>query len=156
MHTENLIWVDAPPDHLFRLAADVEAWPALLSHYRRVRVLEEHPAERVVEMAARRGRLPVWWQARQRLFPGEGLITYRHTAGLTRGMHVSWRFTPYRQGTQITLTHDLRPESLLLRLPLGSYIAGRYFVSAIADLTLRGLKHVAEHEDADRIGTEAA
>jgi ribosome-associated toxin RatA of RatAB toxin-antitoxin module len=156
MHTENLIWVDAPLENVFRLAANVEAWPHLLPHYRWVRVLEEHPAERVVEMAARRGWIPVWWRSRQRLFAAEGLITYRHTAGLTRGMSVSWHFVACHRGTQIELTHDLQPESLLLRLPFGSYIAGHLFVSAIADRTLYHLKLAAEREEADRLETEAA
>jgi ribosome-associated toxin RatA of RatAB toxin-antitoxin module len=151
MHTENFIWVDAPLGNVFRLAAEVEAWPRLLPHYRWVRVLEEHPAERIVEMAARRGRVPVWWRSRQRLFPAEGLITYRHIAGLTRGMSVSWQFSACHRGTQIVLTHDLRPESPLLRLPFGGAIAGRLFVSAIADQTLHYLKLAAEREEAERL-----
>ncbi|HKG26010.1 MAG TPA: SRPBCC family protein, partial [Thermomicrobiales bacterium] len=65
MHTENAIDIQAGLDRIVALAADVERWPAILPHYRSVRLLEGGGDRKVVEMAARRDRIPVSWRAIQ-------------------------------------------------------------------------------------------
>jgi ribosome-associated toxin RatA of RatAB toxin-antitoxin module len=144
MHTENAIWIDAPPERVFALAADVAQWPALLPHYRRVRLLEERPDERVVEMAARRGWFPVKWTSTQRLFPDAGCVTYHHVRGITAGMDVEWRLVPRDGGTQVTILHDLTSRSAVLRTRLAAWIVGELFVKVVAERTLRHIKRAAE------------
>jgi len=143
MHTENTIWIAAPPERVFALAQDIARWPNLLPHYRWVRVFEEKPDSRLAEMAARRGPFPVKWRTQQGLIPAEGRITYRHVGGITRGMEVEWLLGPERGGTRVLITHDLRSGSRLLRLRVAEWVIGG-FVSPIADRTLQGIKRAAE------------
>src|SRR5690606_3557977 len=49
---ERLVAADA--DRVFQAASDVERWPAILPHYRYVRMVERREAGGVVEMSAHR------------------------------------------------------------------------------------------------------
>ena len=64
MRTVDSLRMKAPVERVLRAAKDVEQWPALLSHYRWVRMLERRPDGGLVEMAAWRpfGRFnyPTW------------------------------------------------------------------------------------------------
>jgi ribosome-associated toxin RatA of RatAB toxin-antitoxin module len=138
------IHVAAPPERIFPLAADIERWPQRLPHYRYVRRLPSAPSERRFAMGARRGPIPVRWQATQRPMPDDGVIEFTHTGGLTRGMQVAWRLQPVAGGTDVSIEHELD-----LGWPLiGGFAAGRiigpYFVDAIAGRTLRCIKRLAE------------
>jgi len=144
MYTENVIWMQASPEAVFALAADIARWPRLLPHYRWVRVQEEGEGQRTAEMAARRGLFPVKWTARQRLLPERGRIVYKHIRGLTVGMDVEWRLTPVEDGTQVVIVHDLLPRHWLLRTRLTEWIAAEFFVKGIAAKTLSHLKRIAE------------
>lgn len=159
MHTENTMWMGAPPDTVFALAADIAQWPSRLPHYRWVRVLEEGEGERTAEMAARRGPFPVRWTARQRLAPERGRIVYTHTQGLTAGMEVEWRLTPSAGGTEVVIVHDLVPRHWLLRTRLGQWVAGEIFIKGIAERTLSHMKRLAEigeqHDQSGRPATRA-
>ena len=57
MRTVDERQIDAPPERVFAAAADVERWPAILPHYRWVRMLERSagtaPAMTAPGMAAR-------------------------------------------------------------------------------------------------------
>lgn len=144
MHTENTIWIQAPPQRVFALAADIARWPALLPHYRWVRVLQERPGERVAEMAAHRAHFPVKWTSLQCLFPDAGRIIYHHLRGVTAGMEVEWRIAPRDGGTHVTILHDLSPPGRLLRSRLATWVVGDFFVKGIAARTLHHLKSAAE------------
>ncbi len=149
MYTENAIWMQAPPERVFALAADIARWPELLPHYRWVRILEEHDGQRTAEMAARRGPFPVKWTARQRLVPEHGRIAYQHVRGITVGMDVEWRLTESDGGTQVVIVHDLVPRHWLLRTRVTRWIAAEFFVKGIAARTLYHLKRIAEGEVRD-------
>jgi len=144
MHTENVIWMQAPPERVFELAADIERWPELLPHYRWVRVLEQRPGERLAEMAAHRAHFPVKWTSIQRLLPSEGRIIYHHVRGVTAGMEVEWRVAPHDGGAHVTILHDLKPSNWLLKSRLAAWIVGDFFVKGIADRTLHHIKLAAE------------
>lgn len=144
MHTENTIYMQAPPERVFALAADIVRWPELLPHYRWVRVFEEKPGMRVAEMAAHRAYFPVKWTSVQRLFPERGRIVYHHLRGVTAGMDVEWRMESRDGGTEVTILHDLDPANPLLRSRLAGWIVGDFFVKGIAARTLHHLKIVAE------------
>jgi ribosome-associated toxin RatA of RatAB toxin-antitoxin module len=165
--TENRIVIRGDPDRVFALAAAVEGWPEFLPHYRWVRVLaapdgplaeENADAEsegslsegraRVVEMAARRGILPVRWIARQWRNPAARRICFRHIGGLSRGMAVEWRIDPCREGTQVVIWHGLSLELPLVGSRLGAWIVGEQFVRVIAGRTLACLKERVESEAA--------
>ncbi|MEA2594516.1 MAG: hypothetical protein QOF01_985, partial [Thermomicrobiales bacterium] len=72
MHTENRIEIRAGLDRIVELATDVERWPVILPHYRWVTLLEGGGDRKVVEMAARRDRIPVRWRAIQEIEQGAG------------------------------------------------------------------------------------
>jgi ribosome-associated toxin RatA of RatAB toxin-antitoxin module len=147
MHTENEILIRAEAEKIYTLAAAVERWPQILPHYRWVRVLNDHGNRRLVEMAARRDRIPVRWRAEQRLFPDVPRITFHHVGGITKGMEVEWAFTPLDEGVvRVSILHDL---PRLIGWPLVGEVAadrivGPLFVSNIAGKTLRRIKELAE------------
>ncbi|TMI80543.1 MAG: hypothetical protein E6H03_08235 [Bacillati bacterium ANGP1] len=100
--------------------------------------------ERVVEMRARRDRIPVWWWARQVVLPAERRIRYTHTRGVTRGMEVEWRFTPAAGGVLVTIVHDLSLRWPLVGRAVADWIIGPMFVEPIAGATLRRIKMLVE------------
>ena len=144
MHTENAIVIRADVGTIYGLAAAVERWPALLPHYRRVRVLEDRGDRRLVEMAAHRDGIPVRWWAEQVRFPDEPRITFRHVRGVTRGMAVEWTFTPGPDGVLVQIRHELRLRWPLVGGLVADRIIGPLFVANIAGKTLRCIKELAE------------
>jgi uncharacterized membrane protein len=138
------IHVDAPLERIFALAAEVERWPERLPHYRYVRRLPAEDGERRFAMGARRGPIPVRWEAIQRPLPDERRIEFTHTGGATRGMQVAWRFAAANGGWDVSIEHQLD-----LRWPLiggwaAEHVIGPQFVEAIARRTLRHVKAIAE------------
>ena len=153
MHTENSVVIRGPLDRIVALAADVEAWPRLLPHYRWVMLLDGGGDRKVVEMAARRGWWPVRWRAIQTIDRSTSppTIRYRHIWGPTRGMEVGWDFRPEPAGVVVRIWHDLDLRwPLVGPTPLGRAIAagviGPGFVGPIAGQTLATIKAIVERE----------
>lgn len=145
IHTENRIFIKAPPDIVYELAVDITRWPDLLRHYRQVRVLSTVSKDtRRVKMAASRSGIPVSWTAVQERRSAEQVILYRHVGGATRGMEVTWRIVPASSGVEVTIEHHLDSPRRLIRSRPAAYITGRVFVEHIASKTLQGIKHHAE------------
>jgi hypothetical protein len=125
------------------LAADVERWPALLPHYRYVRRLPG--AERRFAMGARRGWIPVRWEAIQRPLPAERRIEFLHTGGVTRGMQVAWLFDERGDGTtDVSIEHRLELDWPLVGELAARHVIGPQFIEAIAGRTLRRVRELAE------------
>jgi uncharacterized membrane protein len=134
----------APWEHIFAMARDVERWPDILPHYRYVRPIADPEGERRFEMGARRGMIPVRWEAIQRPDADARRIEFVHTGGVTRGMWVEWRFTPDHDETDVVIEHRLD-----LRWPLigdfaARHVIGPQFIDAIAGRTLRRMRRLAE------------
>jgi len=146
VHTETAVRIAGGEDAIFDYAVRVEDWPRLLPHYRSVRVVAASGNERVVEMRARRNRIPVWWWARQVIFPAERRIRYTHLRGVTRGMEVEWRFTPAAGGVLVTIVHDLALRWPLVGRVVADRIIGPMFVEPIAGTTLRRIKMLVEQD----------
>ena len=144
MHTENSVVIRADLATVYDLAAAVQRWPAILPHYRWVRVLEDDGDRRVVEMAAHRDGIPLWWCAEQVLDPAARRITFRHVRGITADMAVEWSFHPDANGVRVSISHDLRLGWPLVGGLVANCIIGPLFVSNIAGKTLRRIKLVAE------------
>ena len=138
------IQIDAPLERIFRLAAEVERWPERLPHYRYVRRLPATNGERRFAMGARRGPIPVRWQATQRPLPDERRIEFTHTGGVTRGMQVAWSFVPSNGGWEVSIEHELRLGWPLIGEVAAERVIGPQFVEAIARRTLRRVKALAE------------
>lgn len=157
MHTVDQIVIRAPVDRTFRIASDVERWPEILSHYRRVRFLERRDGGResgrgaggTVEMAAWRPfgpfRYPVWWVSEMTVHRNAPEIRYRHMRGITRGMDVVWQFASEADEVVVTVVHDWRGPPWPLVGPLAAdLVIGPVFIHGIASRTLAGIKRYAE------------
>jgi len=138
------IHIDAPLERIFPLAAEVERWPERLPHYRYVRRLPTSDGERRFAMGARRGPMPVRWEAIQRQFPDERRIEFTHTGGVTRGMDVAWRFVPVNGGWDVSIEHELNLGWPLIGGWAARHVIGPQFIEAIARRTLRRVKALAE------------
>jgi len=155
MRTVDQIEIAAPPEVVFRLAADVEGWPGILPHYRWVRFRRPGPTEpRLVEMAAWRPfpgfRWPTWWLSEMWIDSGAREVRYRHVEGITRGMDVFWRVQPGPRGTSVDLIHEWTgPDWPLIRRPAAEWVIGPVFVHGIASRTLEGIRRTAEAEARD-------
>ena len=143
MRSELHVLVHAPFDRIFDLAAEVERWPERLPHYRYVRRLPGANGERRFTMGARRGPIPVRWEAVQTPLHDERRIEFVHTGGVTRGMGVAWRFEQRGEAVDVSIEHHLE-----LGWPVIGGVAerviGRQFIEAIAGRTLRRIRELAE------------
>ena len=150
MRTIDRIRVRAPMDRVFRAAVEVERWPAVLSHYRWVRMLRQDARSGLVEMAAWRPfgplKYPTWWVSEMRVDRGASAVHYRHVRGITTGMDVVWQLEPAESGTEVTIVHQWRgPPWPLIGPAAASWVIGPVFVHGIASRTLAGLaRHVEE------------
>ena len=136
--------IDAPYERIFALAANVERWPQILPHYRYVRPVNDPNGERRFAMGARRGPIPVTWEAIQRPLPEERRIEFVHTGGVTRGMWVAWRFEERDGGVDVSIEHGLDLRWPLIGELVARTIIGPQFIEAIAGRTLRRVKALAE------------
>lgn len=146
MRSVTAIRIAAPAERIFALAADVERWPAILPHYRYVRLVSEIDGERRFAMGARRGPIPVRWEAVQRVDPAERRIEFRHIGGVTRGMLVAWRLEPDEEAVEVRIEHRLELRWPLIGRLVADRIIGPQFIEAIAGRTLRRVKELAEAE----------
>jgi ribosome-associated toxin RatA of RatAB toxin-antitoxin module len=147
VRSEIAIEVAAPAELLFRLARDVERWPALLPHYASVEVAERHADGSVVARYVARRLflpilgigLPVAWRSRAWSEADPPRLRFVHIGGATAGMTVTWRIEPTAGGCRVTLEHDFRP-----RLAAWAPIVDRLFVRPIAGRTLATFRALAE------------
>ena len=137
-------FMNAPYERIFPLAAEVERWPQILPHYRYVRAVPDPNGERRFAMRARRGPIPVTWEAVQRPLPAERRIEFEHTGGVTRGMWVAWRFEERDGGVDVSIEHRLDLRWPLIGELVARTIIGPQFIEAIAGKTLRRVKALAE------------
>lgn len=142
--------VRAPLRTIFRLARDVERWPAHLAHYRWVRFRDRAPdGGGIVEMAAWRpfglARWPTWWLSEMAVNDARPAIRFRHIGGLTTGMDVEWSFAEAPDGTHVRLLHVWDgPRWPLVGVSAARVIIGPIFIHGIASRTLAGLAAAAE------------
>jgi uncharacterized membrane protein len=135
----------APYDTVFDLAAAVERWPEILPHYRFVRPIPDPEGERRFAMGARRGPLPVRWEAIQRPMRDDRRIEFVHTGGVTKGMWVAWRFADAPDGTlDVSIEHRLDLGWPLIGGWAAEHVVGPQFIEAIAGRTLRRIRDLAE------------
>ena len=144
MQVSNAVFIRAPLDHIYTLAAQVERWPALLPHYRWVRIVEANGSQRRVEMACWRDVIPLRWTALQDLEPDVPRIRFEHVAGVTRGMAVAWVFRQIGDGVQVRIEHELTLGWPIVGRAVAERIIGPYFVQNVAGKTLARIKELAE------------
>ncbi|MDQ4044070.1 MAG: SRPBCC family protein [Chloroflexota bacterium] len=149
MKTANTVVMKGDLDNIVKLAVETERWPEILPHYRWVTILEGGGDHKSVEMAARRGRIPVKWQARQDV-ERDGptpVIRFHHIGGVTKGMDVAWTFAPGPDGVAVTIDHDFSPPWPVVGGIVADRIIGPQFIEAIAGRTLNTIKGIVEDRD---------
>ena len=149
MRTANTVKMSGDLDNIVALAIDTERWPIILPHYRWVTLLEGGGDHKTVEMAARRGRMPVKWQAVQDV-ERDGpmpIIRFRHIGGVTKGMEVAWLFAPDSDGVSVTIDHEFIPPWPVVGGLVADHIIGPQFIEAIAAKTLATIKAIVEDRD---------
>ena len=150
MRTVDRIRIRAPFARVFAAASSVTRWPAILPHYRWVRMLDSG----LVEMAAWRPfgslfKYPTWWVSEMTVDRPAGEIRYRHVRGITQGMHVVWRLVEDGGGSEgeveveVVHTWDGPRWPLVGRLA-ANLVIGPVFIHGIASRTLAGIKRAAE------------
>lgn len=165
MHTHNEILIRAPLEECLRAASDVERWPEILPHYRRVRFLrKDGPGRGRVEMAAVRrfGPVPwpVWWASEMETDHDAAEVHYHHVDGITEGMDVVWRLEPGEEDrpsaaplTRVVIVHEWAGPGWPL---IGGFAArrviGPHFVHVVADRTLAGIRRSLERTGGDAAG----
>jgi hypothetical protein len=149
MHSENVVLMHGDLDRIVELAVDIERWPVILPHYRWVTLLDGGGDHKVVEMAARRGRIPVRWRAVQEIDRSGStpVITYRHIGGVTKGMEVDWTFVSGEKQVEVRIRHDFDPGWPLVGGPISERIIGPHFVWVIANQTLTTIQGIVEGRD---------
>jgi len=141
--------VEAPARLVFDLARDVERWPALLPHYRDVRV-EARDAQPGGAVTARMLAIrlivpllgygiPVAWRARTWAEEASLRLRFVHLGGATKGMDVTWRIEATPAGCRVSIDHAFDP-----RMPGFAAIVNGLFVRPIATRTLVSFKAIAE------------
>ena len=147
MHTENTVSMASDVDTIVALAADVERWPVILPHYRWVTLLAGGGDRKTVEMAARRGRIPIRWLSVVETAPDERRIVFEHIGGAARGMLVEWRIVQHDGFVRATIFHELSASPYaIVRSRLGEYILGKHFIEPVAGRTLGRIKELVEAE----------
>ena len=149
MHTVDRVLIRASLERVFDAAVDIERWPQILSHYRRVRFVERRNGGGLVEMAAVRPfgplRYPAWWMSQMTVDRPLREIRYRHVRGITSGMDVVWRLASGPDGVEVTVVHEWDgPSWPLVGAWAARLVIGPVFIHGIASRTLAGIKREAE------------
>jgi ribosome-associated toxin RatA of RatAB toxin-antitoxin module len=147
VRTENSILIKAPLEKIFETTSNLLLWPKVLPHYRWIRVLKTGDNGLIVEMAARRGWLPIQWTSRFQVDPTAHELHFEHLKAFTRGMRVLWTYTPTPEGVRITISHELNRVS-----PFGRWFAhcvlSEMFIRPVATRTLSHFKQYLEQNGA--------
>lgn len=156
MNTVDERVVRAPLFRIFRLASEVERWPALLKHYKFVRFVERRrDGGGIVDMSANRPfgivQWPTWWQSKMQISAPEiaaaPFIRFTHIDGVTKGMEVEWSFTETPAGTHVRILHMWGgPKVAIVGGAAATMVIGPVFVHGIASRTLEGLALHAERD----------
>lgn len=149
MKTANEVTMYGDLDTIVALGADVERWPVILPHYRWVTLLDGGGDHKTVEMAARKGRIPVKWRAVQNVERDGAtpIIRYRHIGGVTKGMVVAWTFDVKPGSVVVRIDHEFAPPWPIVGGVIADHIIGPHFVASIAGKTLATIKAIVEDRD---------
>lgn len=154
MRIVDLLRTTAPADICFEVAADVERWPEILSHYRWVKFRRKDGfAKGLVEMAAWRPfpgfGYPTWWLSEMEHDAESRTVTYTHVGGITKGMDVWWEVIAEADETLLRIVHEWKgPNWPVIGGFAANRVIGPHFVHVIASRTLAGIAAEAERRSA--------
>jgi ribosome-associated toxin RatA of RatAB toxin-antitoxin module len=151
MDSHLAIRIAAPPWRVFQLVRDIERWPELLPHYRRVEVRARSGARVLARMVADRQfgpvALPVTWRAicwSESVDPDDLRLRFQHIRGVTSGMDVTWHIRAADGGCQVTIEHRFRRPLPVLGDEALPRVIDHWFTRFIAGRTLTRFRELAE------------
>lgn len=147
MQTGNSIIIQAPREAIFAIAADLARWPSILPHYRYIQFLRRLPDRSIVKMAAVRSGIPISWTSEFVIDRERMELRFLHLKAFTRGMRVIWTFKETPAGVLVEIMHALRFRVPQLA-PIAEPIIGNFFISHVANQTLRAMKAHIERQAA--------
>jgi ribosome-associated toxin RatA of RatAB toxin-antitoxin module len=128
---------------VFETAANLELWPKILPHYRRIHYLERSPNRNVVLMAATRSGIPISWTSEEIIDREKCEVRFHHLKAWTKGMRVVWTFEDTPTGVLVKISRDLRFRIAVVA-PIVDLIIGDFFIRNVANKTLRCMKAYVE------------
>ena len=147
MRTVDRIHIHASFPRVFSAASSVARWPAILPHYRWVRLLDGGMVEMAAWRPFARGliKYPTWWVSEMTIDRPAGEIRYRHVRGITRGMDVVWRLLESGSGVDVEIVHTWTgPSWPVIGGLAANLVIGPVFIHGIASRTLAGIKRATE------------
>ncbi len=151
MDSHIAIRIAAPPWRVFQLVRDLERWPELLPHYRRVEVRARSGGRVLARMVADRQfgpvALPVTWRAicwSESGDPDDLRLRFQHIRGVTSGMDVTWHIRAADGGCEVTIEHRFRRPLPVLGDDALPRIIDHWFTRVIAGRTLTRFCELAE------------
>jgi len=142
-HQTNAIIMNASEEAIFEAAANLEAWPTFLPHYRYIHYYERGPVRNLVKMAAYRSFIPIAWASEQIIDRERREIHFKHLKAWTKGMNVIWRFRRLPAGVHVEIVHDFSFRVPLLA-PLAERVICGFFINFIATQTLQYMRAYVE------------
>lgn len=113
LHSESRI-VDAPPDDVFRLAADVERYPEYVPLWRDARIIAHNSKSYVTEQVVGIGRILERFRTRTVLHRPD-YIEITSDDGLFHDFYIRWDFAPVGRGCRVTLALNWTMRSATLQ-----------------------------------------
>lgn len=133
--------VDAAPDVVWALLADMEAFPAFMEAVDRITVVERGDGYTVTDWVTHMQGHPFRWQERDEFHPAAGRIDYRLLQGDLRRFDGFWQLKPETGGAgpcQVTLTTTFEfglPMLQTMLNPVARIVLRRNMVSMLDGLS---------------------
>ena len=150
MHKTNSIIMQASRADIFEAAANLSDWPKILPHYRYIKYLERGTDRNLVVMAATRSGIPISWTSEQIIDREKTEVRFRHLKAFTKGMFVVWTFRETPAGVLVEIAHDMNFRLRALA-PVMEPIIGDFFISHVANRTLRCMKAYLESRNGSHV-----
>ena len=115
-HTDNSVWIDAPPDLVWDITNDLRQWPSLFSEYAAVDILEESADTvrfRLTMHPDAQGTAWSWVSERRMDRDLREVQAHRVETGPFDYMRIFWSYRPAGNGTQMRWVQDfwMRPQA---------------------------------------------
>ncbi|MDD2706375.1 MAG: SRPBCC family protein [Verrucomicrobiae bacterium] len=136
--------ISAPPEDVFKIISDLDAWPHHLPHFRWIRVMQNHPDHQIVRMACFRSCIPIDWVVRYESMPGKMEIRFTHLKSINRDLQVTWRVEPSKTPGHsiVTTIHDTTPLVRRWGKTVVEHLIRPFFIDYVAK---RALQSFARH-----------
>lgn len=140
IETLDTIFIRAPQEKVYALAAQVENYGQFAPQYKDYTVLARD--EGFVRIRRRAKTIMAFEWTSEGTFEPPHRILYRQVDGKLKGMITEWRFEPEGEGTRVSILHRFD-----FPIPfLGRWLVYPFFIRPIAQSLLRNMKAYLESQ----------